>query len=373
MRQRKATKKGKIQRDSLKELMVESIQRRRKFTPEDEDLIVRMWNEFNLLGLTDTQIAKEISKKRSWIFSSVQGVIKRLRRNDVIAGNSNQRKSFSEQEIKYIKRRRKELESQGMGDWKAANHIAREKGWKFKSVSNLIRKLIRMGTLQENLNKQKQMNFDEGKVEYIKSRWLELSADSKNEGQISGIIAKEKIWKRGSILSIIERLQKHRQLPENPNKRQRFKDEEVEHIKKKWEKYVRESMNDVEIARKIAADRDWKESSVWKVIQRLHSAGLRENPNRCNRSDDEKLNLIIKRWKELSASGMTDKNISVVIGEENGWISKSVQGIIYRLREKGKIPQNPNKKTNSQWTSNQQLVLGLSQAADAMEQFGDVE
>jgi len=132
----------------------------------------------------------------------------------------------------------------------------------------------------EGIVKKERHFFSESDVNFIKQRWTELSSRM-NDRQITGEIAKEKGWKAGSVMGVICRLRKIREIGENPNKREtrEFSSEEINYIKLRWIGLSVQGMNDWQIMKEIAKEKGWNAGSVWGVICRLRKIReIGENP-----------------------------------------------------------------------------------------------
>ena len=207
-----------IKRLRKKKEIGENPNKLEKFATEEIDFIKLKRTELSTLGLKDQQIAREIAKGKEWKTNSVQHIIRRLRKNKEINENSNKREKFKPHEISYIIKKWSELSSRGVYDSQIHIEIAKEKGWKARSIGDIIRRLRKNNEIGENPKKREVKRYGNEEISFIKQRWIDFSSRGMKDEQISRVIAKEKGWKIVSIGCIIKRLRKNKEIDENPNK-----------------------------------------------------------------------------------------------------------------------------------------------------------
>ena len=81
---------------------------------------------------------------------------------------------------------------------------------------------------------------------------------------------------------------------------------------------------------------------------------------------------IIYRRQVLEAEGKNDRRIGIIIAKERGWSEESTIGKIWKFVRVGKLKENKNKHKHNSKQTREAILTGLKDAADAMEQFGDV-
>jgi hypothetical protein len=348
----------------------------RNYTSEDEAYIIKRRRELEAKGKKDKQIARIIAKEKQWKTKSVSEKIRMLLKARKLKDNTNKKSNLTLIEDEYIIRRRNELATEGMNDGQIARIIAKGKNWRIRSVEYKIDRFIKKGKLKENKNRRVVKKFTSKHEKYLIKRRKDLEDEGKNDGQIARIIAKEKQWKLSSISNKIRLLIKTGKVRENRNKTKRrdYTFEDETYIIRKRKDLEDEGKNDGQIARIIAKEKQWNEDSSKRKIWNLVKAGkLKENKNKLNQckftQEDEEY--IIKRRKQLEAIGKNDNQIAKTIAEENRWSALSTYQKIRKLIKAEKLQDNRNKFSYLSQPTAEGLLSGLTQAADAMEQFGD--
>jgi len=292
----------KEKRGNLSEKDIESIEKER------QDCIQR--------GMDDRQIIRGIAKKNGWKIGTIRTMVRRYIERGRFEPNPNGKEDyhrFSKNEITFMKKRRDELIRQGMQDRPITRIIAAETGWNSESVRDIISRLVINGSLEKNPNmRERRKPFSEKEILLIKRRWQELIFLGMKNRQIGEKIAQENGWKSGSIIDVVSNLIKNGELGVNPNK-QRKKD----------------------------------------------------------KTTDEEIEFIKRRRQELIATGLNDTNITKEIAQEREWNFRSTLNFVYRLRKNGKLEDNPNRHHGLPRQS--ELMEGLRLAPEAMEKFGKEE
>jgi len=345
-----------IKRLRKKKEIGENPNKLEKFATEEIDFIKLKRTELSTLGLKDQQIAREIAKGKEWKTNSVQHIIRRLRKNKEINENSNKREKFKPHEISYIIKKWSELSSRGVYDSQIHIEIAKEKGWKARSIGDIIRRLRKNNEIGENPKKREVKRYGNEEISFIKQRWIDFSSRGMKDEQISRVIAKEKGWKIVSIGCIIKRLRKNKEIDENPNKQEQFASEEINFIKQRWIELSAKGMKDPQISRVIAKEKGWKNVSIISIIKRLQkNKEIDENPNKQEKRvfSNWEINYIKQRWIDFSSRGMNDRQIHKEIAKEKGWKARSIGDIIRRLRKKKEIGDNPNKRDKREFSNDE--------------------
>jgi len=351
MRQKRIRTQDPKRGTSFGEPMAEGIAKKivlRRFAPEEVSFIKQRRQELIIDGMCDSRIAKVIAKETGWSASRLRLHLYRLCKKNRIPKNPNIRKrrgEYSEAETSFIKQRYEELVIQGMADKEIANIIAQEKGWAPESVYGKFWRLRRSGDLGKNPNCKE--TFDSDGIAFIKNKWQELAPFGMNDDRIARHIAQEKGWNKYSVGYYIRKLRSEGAIKENPNARDRYGEEGIIFIKRKWRAFARLGMNDGQIAKKIAKEKGWKSSSVASTIRSLRrNRAIGRNPNQIKQKNDfskEELAYMKLKWQELAGQGMRDFEIVKTIVGEMGWNASTVGNAIRRLRERDEVKENPNR------------------------------
>ena len=193
-----------------------------------------------------------------------------------------ERKEFTAAEIRHIKKRYRELVSEGRNNMEIARGIGNEMGRKASSINCRIIHLIREGELGKNPNAAVARRFTESEIAYIKKRYRELVSEGRNNMEIARGIADEMGRKVGGIEAKIKKLIREGNLAENPNAAvaRRFTESEIAYIKKRYGELVTEGRNNWQIAREIANSMNRSTNSIFDKIRRLIKRGeIGKNPN----------------------------------------------------------------------------------------------
>ena len=167
------------------------ITTRRGFRKSDSNIIRVLYER----GLTERVLGRSLRKK-------------------------SERKEFTAAEIRHIKKRYRELVSEGRNNMEIARGIGNEMGRKASSINCRIIHLIREGELGKNPNAAVARRFTESEIAYIKKRYGELVTEGRNNWQIAREIANSMNRSTNSIFDKIRRLIKKGEIGKNPNQKE---------------------------------------------------------------------------------------------------------------------------------------------------------
>jgi len=315
----------------------------RRYTSDEVELIKRRYAELVEKELNDNQIAKKISKDLERSKNSILYKIRKMRENEEIGENSNNKKEYTEKEVKLIKRRYDELVREGLNDKEISKKIAKELGRSAGSVEQKIKSIREGREIGKNPNKGLGY-FTADDIELIKRRYDELVREGLNDSRISKRIGEEIERSASSVEKKIENFRKDKAIRENPNNRKKYTKEEIQLIKRRYSELVQEGRNDNQIGKKIGNELDRSISSVKiKILKLKENKEIEENPNKGAKPfSEEEIQLIKKRRAEFIERGLKDEQISEKIGKELGRSASSVGYKIRELRKNKEIEENPN-------------------------------
>jgi hypothetical protein len=350
MRQATALKQRKKLRDSPKEPLVESIKTKRRcgtFSPEDEAYIIKRRKELERQGMKDAQIARLMAGEMNRGFQSVESKLRNLTKAGKLPENRNKIKSFSNGEIQFIIRRRKELEAQGKNDGAIAKKIAQEIGRPEKSVYQKILILKNQKVLPENRNRLKQKRYSTHEKERVRNRRNKLLLEGLNDRAISLIIANETQKSLLSIYHLIRSMVKCGDLPPNINKLEikKYSESEKQYISEIRAKLSAQGLNNAEIAKQISEELGRPAKSIVDIIYRLEQKQeISENKNKKKgrRFTEEELEYIKTRRNELLQQGLKDGTICETISKETDRSPETLKHAINKLISQGKVSKNKN-------------------------------
>jgi len=127
-------------------------------------------------------------------------------------------------------------------------------------------------------------------------------------------------------------------------KGRKYTPEEIEFIKRRYNKLVQKGLDDTRISKEIEKKLGRSFHSIRNKIKSMRRGGeLTKNPNKGKEEfSGGKVKLIKKRYFELVKDGLNDTEISIRIEEEVGRTARSILGKIKHMRKNGEIEENPN-------------------------------
>jgi transposase len=347
-------------------------QQMNNFSKSEIQYISEMSVKLSAQGMKNAEIARTISGEIGRSTKSIIALIFRLEKKQELPQNKNKspRKRFSEEELEYIKARNIELRQVGLKDSQISEIISKETNRSKGAIKQIMNKLTHNGELPKNKNKLTPLSKDE--KECIKRRRAELIPDGLNDSEIAQRIEGEIKRPKNSIIGFIRRLIRSMDLLVNPNRRafKRFDEKEMALIIRRRVELEKKGENDKQISEKIGKEICRNPLTVRSLIDKLIKEGkLKENSNKVKirKLSESELRFIENKRNELIQQGCNDVQISNVIAQSLQRPSETIKLAIERLIIRKKIPQNPNKKK----LPDKDLLQGLTQAADAMEKFGD--
>lgn len=348
------------------------------FSNGEIEHIKRKWPGLILKGFRTEQIAKKFGAELGRTTQSMRAKLKKMIMSGELQDNPNKKEEYADKDLQLIICRRNELILEGYTDNGIVNILAQEMRKTFGSIFCLIRRLVREKKLFENPKKQYRKKLTNEESQFITRKRDELISEGLNDGQITRKISCEIKKGKKQIADFIYHSVSAKKIPANPNKQPKFTKQEIEYIVCRRNELIIEGLNDSEISTKIAEKMDRTACSIATMVSRLVKKKILEkNPNNKSKFSHEDVQYIIRRRIELEAEGKNDTNISKIISDEKSWIECSVNSKIRQFIKEGKLQENPNKRitrirTRKPDTENWQLS-GLSQAALAMEKFGEGE
>jgi hypothetical protein len=369
MRQARISKQEKKPRDSLKVPLVEQPMKRRKrknFTQEEIEYIIRKRNELIAVGIADSKIAERISRAIKRSKKSVISKIIKLTKSRKLPFNPNNY-CWTDDIVDLLKQKRETLILQGYNDKKIAKELADEIGKTIAAVYTFILRSVGVGTLSENPNFVDKKGFSAAEIRLISNRRNFLLSEGKTDFSIATILSLEMKKSQVTIEKTLRKLVKDRKLPQNPNKRQgkKFTDDELKIIFQMRHRLIQEEMADRSIAKIIADSLMRSEGSVFaKIKQLVKDTKITENPhNRKNRKSGFFTTMTDDDLVKFAKSYTNKKGII-----KRDFLKNIDSGLYEVLRMRNLIDLVFSEIEQSK---DQQLRAGLAKAADAMEQFGD--
>ena len=419
MRRKTVRAKGTKQRDRPKELMVDGIRKARgarNFSKQELEIIKRRREELILDGLYDSQIKVQIGKENGWNPSAIWSIIYRLSSKGEMRENPNNIKKLSLKDIEFIKKSWKEFLSLELTDTQIARRISEKQGRRIKNIVDTIRRLRSQGEIGKNPNRMG--SFSRIEILYIKRQWNHLSTTGLNDFQIAENISKKKGWIASSVYKAIHRLRKEKEIGKNPNNRRNngylssMSDKAIlEYAKRSvFEKEIRsrtilmkmdsclyEELRHRLLLDKVGFENDkrrwitYSRKALVEVAQMIvHDHGIRGREEFSKKESG--------LYNRLNVLGLLGK-IGFQLDERNWSKYNSGELVLYAIRkikEKGINRKNDLKKQDrslyealrrrnlldkvfsgiehsKEQSQKLKLHSGLTQAADAMEQFGDLE
>jgi hypothetical protein len=246
----------------------------------------------------------------------------------------------------------------------------------YSSIKGKIQGLLTEGRLLKSPNYKDKRNFTDDQVEYIIMRRNELSVQGESDQSISRKIAKETGRSPHTIENKIRKLRREKKLRKNPNKREirRFTNRDIILLVKRRTELIISGLTDYAIASKLSDEMERSKGSILTKISCLVKTGkLTGNPNKQESTDftDQEISTILNMRTELIAEGLTDFRISRKIAKKLERSQGSIKEKICRLIKSEILPPNPNRYRQN--PARTDLLSGLTQAADAMEKFGDIQ
>ena len=313
-----------------------------RYTADDIKLIKKRYYELVQEGLNDADISRRIGKELGRSAGSVEQKIKGIRKNWKVGENPNNQKEYTEEEVELIKRRYNELVGKGLNDAQIARRIIEGIDRSAASISQKLREMRESEEIGENPNNQKE--YTEEEIKLIKRRYDELVREGFNDAQIARRIGKEIGRSRYSIASKIKKMREKGEIEKNPNNIKDFSEEEIKLIKRRYTELVEEGLEDFRIFKRISKEIGRNKHSVINKIRKMREKGeVEENPNKDReRYTNDKIELIKRRYAELVEEGFNDAEIARMIAEEVERNVRSVERKMRELREKKEIGNNPN-------------------------------
>jgi len=257
-------------------------QAKQEFTQEELELIESKRRGLMTEGLTDRAISRNLSKelpKRSE--AVVRGKIKSLLRSGKLKRNPNRIENFTEDELRAIRLLRSGLIRKGLTDGAIAGRLEKElPGRSMRSIESKIIKLIRLGVLKRNQNKQG--SFTSQEIDAILSRRAELIREGATDNMISRILSKELLGRSAGTLDIKIRMLKRRgSLGENPNKRKGFTEAELRLIESRRADMIRAGLTDWDISVRLSKEIQGRSMRAidQKIRNLVRSGKIGANPN----------------------------------------------------------------------------------------------
>ena len=388
MRQLKSTQKGRKARDAPRELMVEEPTKARKrnpcrrFSEEESEVIANKRGELMKKGLTDNAIAYELSKEMDRSHDVLLDKIRRSVKEGALPPNPNALLHYTESEIESVASWRDSLCQKGMNDKQIARVIAKESKGKVENVYSLIQRMVQSRRFDENPNKR--VFFTAAEEERIVKARNRFAAKGMTDNKIAKTIAPEFRKSAPVMAQVIRRLMKNGILGENPNKKRfvLFTDTQNRDIVVRYRKLTALGLNDYQIAKKLSEETGRCIGTILEKLKSLRrsSAIIRNRNKRSIKSfGDPELKRLIRIRNELAGQGDTDGAIAKKISADFGRSEKTIASKISRLVDSGRLGKNPNKRVKCSMDTEQracrpkesEILKGLAQAAEAMEQFGD--
>jgi len=193
----------------------------RDFTDDEINWIIRRREELIAKGKKDGGMGDIICEEIGRSGGSIREKIKKLIKERNLPANSNKqrKKTFTDEDIDWIIRRREELIAKGKKDSEIGKIIGEELGRNSGSVLNKVKELEDKEIVSVNPNKQKSIAFTDENIKIIIGRREELVAEGKNDAEIGRIIGEEIGMIGSSVSAKITKLEKEGILSENPNKK----------------------------------------------------------------------------------------------------------------------------------------------------------
>jgi predicted transcriptional regulator len=364
---RDLVKEGRLQENPNKRVFA-------RFSKKDIETIIRMRKELIAKGLSDVEIAKKIAEKIDRKELAVYSKIQNLRKIGELTSNPNQRRIMSKRNVQTLMERREQLILEGRNDKQISKVIAQEMDLPESVVYRKILLMIRKNKVKRNKNKKQVRRFTKKEIDTITSRRPSMISDGLTDGAIAKTIAYELDRYNLSVVQKIKELVNRGVLSENPNKLDRdlYDEKDTSLIISLREDLAQQDLADHEIAEIIAKKMGRGLKSIRKKIQRLVERGVIEE-NKVKNKDffsDKEIEKIRNRRDELIEEGLQDLKIAEIISEELSRSKPAIYAKILRLVGSGKFRKNPKMKKRK--ASKTTIQAGLIQAADAMEQFGDL-
>ena len=341
---RELVRNGKLERNG-------NNQKQNNFTQEETEYLIQRRKELILEGMKDWQIARKVAKEMKISMNTIIGKIRHMVRKGKLEKNLNrqEQKGFTDREINFIIRRRKELALEGINDWQIARKVAAETGRTVGSVEVKITVLVENQSLAKNANKQEQRDFTQKDIDFIILRRKELALEGMKDQQIARKVAVEMKRKMRSVKKKIFQLVRIGEMEKNVNKQEAeiFKQEDIDFIMRRREDLTREGMNDGQIARKVAPEIGRNVGTTREKIRKLAIEGkLERNENKKDKKcySLEDIDFIIQIRNELAVEGMKDGQIAKIIATQTGRTAGSVVNQIIKLVRKDKLKKNENRQ-----------------------------
>jgi hypothetical protein len=190
------------------------------FSDREVNLILRERKRLMVKGVSDKEIGMRISKRMKRTAPSVIGKISRLVKEGRIPHNPNTFRKFSEKEIKRIISRANELMKRGLVDWHIADILSKEMKKSKNSLDGKIKKLRREGKIKKNPNKKSLVRFSREDITYIIRRRSDFIAKGLSDIEIARKIHSEKGFQIKTLRAKFREIVNRGKCEQNPhNKR----------------------------------------------------------------------------------------------------------------------------------------------------------
>jgi len=229
----------------------------------------------------------------------------------------------------------------------------------------------RLKPLAEGLaGKRKRRRYTPDEVRLIEKRYNELLGKGLNYEQIGEKIGKEIERSAGSVVNKIKQLRKAGEIGENPSKgKEKFSEEEIEFIKRRYAELVEKGLDDSEIGRRISKEMGRTINSVKRKIRHLRETEeIGKNPNKgVNYIREEEVELVKRRYAELVRKGLNNKEIAKKIAKELGRSLASIKYKLFKMRRNGELEENDNAQKFKKF-SEEELELIKRRYAELVEE-----
>ena len=357
--------------------------KRISYTSKQNEEIINLWNVLNLEGLPTSRISEIIGFELGIKPKSAVSKLERLKRGKLIEESRNSYKfKYSSKDVFHISRIREDLMGQGWKDWRIAKNIAEEMGEGAELIYQIIRNLVKEEKIRENSNmptpvKKKNLlknkTFAPEEIEYIEERRCELIKEGFGDYSIAKKVAPEINRKFESVTQKIYQLMRGGKFGKNPNNRG-FSKEHLEIIKHVREALIQIGYKDSRISRELAGQIYNSEGSIREKIRMMIEKGeLPKNPNRDKKRKRDKPKRFYQDMSNEILVSYGKKVILEIKASLRRELKDADAGLHEELRKRRLLDRAfEDVDRPKRLVADQKIQLGLAQAADAMEKFGDV-
>ena len=281
-----------------------------KFTKQEIEIIIRRRNELEHQGLNDTSISfivgNEIGRSQISIISQICQLVKKGKL--AINKNAKRHRHFSKDEVATFVSLRNELLKKGKKEGYIISFIAGKLKRSKSSVKKLSSRLVKEGKTEKNPSTKKHREFSEDDTAFLIKRREELALDGLNDADISSSLADVLGRSEKCLDSKIKLLIDKGELAENPNKKEKFSDQETKMLLSRREELMSKGLNDWQIAQKVGPELGRSAiAAIHKISRLVESGETPTNPNKriaksrgfySKMSDDALTEYTIKLLKE---------------------------------------------------------------------------